>query len=300
MQDIDTARGLLQGAYDLHVHSAPDIMPRKGNDIQLMQRAASVGMAGVLIKSHYVSTADRAALVNEVVTGTRCIGSVPLNHSLGGLNPIAVDVAGRAGARLVWFPTVDAQNEVAYQKGNPEGKRAYWYTMQQVIQQQGIYKPPFSILAEDGSLVQAAREVLEVIAAHDMIMATGHIGVQEVLALAKAASESGVKRIVVTHPEFPSVAMPLDVQADLASRGAFLERCYTTPYSGKISWDDMYHAIKTVGPGSSVISTDLGQPDSPWPDEGMLDFITRLLEAGFSEEEVSQMVARNPSTLVEV
>jgi hypothetical protein len=300
MASSDTARGLLQGAYDLHVHSAPDIMPRKGNDIQLTQRAADVGMAGVLIKSHYVSTADRAALANEVVQGARCLGSITLNHSVGGLNPIAVDVAGRSGARLVWFPTVDAQNEVEYQKRNPEGQRAYWFTIQQVIQKQGIYKPPFSILSADGSLVNTARDVLEVVASYDMILSTGHIGVPEVLSLVSAAREAGVKRILVTHPEFPSIAMPLEVQSDLASQGVLLERCYTTPYSGKISWDEMFHAIRTVGPDSSVIASDLGQPNSPWPDEGLLDFVERLLEAGFTETEVSRMVAGNPASLVEV
>ena len=29
---------LIQGAYDLHVHSAPDVMPRKMDDLEMAQR----------------------------------------------------------------------------------------------------------------------------------------------------------------------------------------------------------------------------------------------------------------------
>ena len=28
---------LIQGAYDLHIHSAPDVLPRKADDLELAQ-----------------------------------------------------------------------------------------------------------------------------------------------------------------------------------------------------------------------------------------------------------------------
>lgn len=294
----DEARALIKGSYDLHIHSAPDVMPRKANDLEFARRAAAAGMGGIMLKSHYVCTADRATLVNEVVQGTKAFGALTLNHAVGALNPIAVDIAGRSGARLVWFPTVDAEHEVAYQVSNPGGKKAYWYTIQQELKEKGMSRPPFSILGEDGKLIPAVKPVLEVIAAHDMILSTGHVGPAEVMALVKAAKEIGVKRILVCHPEFPSINMPLDMQIEAARMGALMERCFTTPFSGKISWEAILHNIRAVGPAASVISTDLGQPAGPWPDEGMAEFAQRLLDADFTPKEVRLMMVENPGRLV--
>ena len=44
---------LIQGAYDLHVHSAPDVLPRKLDDLEMGRRIAAAGMGGYCIKSHY-------------------------------------------------------------------------------------------------------------------------------------------------------------------------------------------------------------------------------------------------------
>ena len=43
-------RELIKGAYDLHVHSAPDVLPRKTNDIEMAKRIRESGMAGYAIK----------------------------------------------------------------------------------------------------------------------------------------------------------------------------------------------------------------------------------------------------------
>ena len=37
---------LIKGAYDLHVHSAPDVLPRKMDDIDMSERIRVSGMAG--------------------------------------------------------------------------------------------------------------------------------------------------------------------------------------------------------------------------------------------------------------
>ena len=61
------ARRLVLGAYDLHVHVAPDVMRRRVTDLQLARRCQDVGLAGFVLKSHYVPTAERAAVLNEVL-----------------------------------------------------------------------------------------------------------------------------------------------------------------------------------------------------------------------------------------
>src|ERR1044071_760092 len=101
MADQSTIDGLLEGAFDTHIHSAPDVLPRKFNDIELAQRFKARRMAGFVLKSHYICTADRATLVNQIVPEIQAFGAIALNNSVGGLNPLALDIAGdRKSTRL--------------------------------------------------------------------------------------------------------------------------------------------------------------------------------------------------------
>jgi len=135
--------------------------------------------------------------------------------------------------------------------------------------------------------------VLRVIARHDLVLATGHLSGPEILAVVHAAKEEGVRRIVVTHPEFTSQRLPVEQQRELAAAGALLERCFTTPYTGKVSWADLFDNIRKVGPEFSVLSSDLGQPFNPPVEDGLPLFADRLLEAGFTEDEVQTMAVAN-------
>src|SRR5581483_6626576 len=105
------ARDLVRGAYDLHVHSGPDLLPRSASDLDLAYRCRERGLAGFVIKSHYIPSAPRAALVRMVVPEVHVLGSIVLNNAIGGINPIAVEIAARAGVRIVWMPTFDGINE---------------------------------------------------------------------------------------------------------------------------------------------------------------------------------------------
>ena len=101
MADQSTIDGLLEGAFDTHIHSAPDVLPRKFNDIELAQRFKARRMAGFVLKSHYICTADRATLVNQIVPEIQAFGAIALNNSVGGLNPLALDIAGRLAPESV-------------------------------------------------------------------------------------------------------------------------------------------------------------------------------------------------------
>lgn len=202
------ARELVRGACDLHVHSGPDVMPRRIDDLALAQRFREVGLAGYVIKSHYVPTAERAAVVRQAVPGVRVLGSIVLNRAIGGLNPLAVVIAAREGARIVWLPTVDAVNEREHLRAAPpDAKLPYWARLQREMHKAGFEVPPVPILQEDGSIVSELRAVLRIIARHNLVLATGHLGREEIFAVVKAAREEGVQNIVVTHPDFPSQAL---------------------------------------------------------------------------------------------
>jgi hypothetical protein len=288
------ARELVAGAYDTHVHVAPDVMRRRVDDVSLARRFADVGLAGFVLKSHYVSTAERAEVVRGVVPGVDVLGALTLNASVGGLNPVAVEIAGRQGARIVWLPTVDCVNQRESRTQAPEGAiPPMWAQVQDDLAAQGIMAPAIAVLDAAGQVVPALREVLTLIAKYDMVVATGHLSAHEITAVVAAAGELGVKRIVVTHPEFTSQQLPVDVQRSLAEGGALMERCFTTPHSGKITWDLLYENIRAVGPEHSLLSSDLGQPFNPPVEDGLALLADRLLQNGFSEDEVHVMAVQN-------
>ena len=289
----DRARELLRGAYDTHMHISPDVVERIIDDISLAQKFKELGMDGFVLKSHYGSTAERASVVRAAVPGVNVLGAIALNRAVGGINPLAVEIAAREGARTVWLPTVDSVNESHEREAPPGAKVPVWVKLQLDLREQGIEIPPVPVVDEDGVVLPAVREVLGMIARHGMLLATGHLGRDEIFAVIDAALEEGVSDIVITHPEFPSQNLKVEDQRALAERGALLERCFTTPHTGKVSWEQWIANIRDCGPESSVLSTDLGQVFNPPVEDGMALMVDRLLDAGFEEEEVYVMAVVN-------
>jgi Family of unknown function (DUF6282) len=288
------ARELLRGAYDTHMHISPDVVERKIDDITLARKFAELGMAGFVLKSHYGSTAERASVVRAAVPETKVLGAIALNRAVGGINPLAVEIAAREGARTVWLPTVDSVNESHEREAPPGAKVPVWVKLQLELREQGIEIPPVPVLDPgDGTVVPELREVLGMIARHNMLLATGHLSRDEIFAVVDAALEEGVRDIVITHPEFPSQDLSVEDQRELAARGALLERCFTTPHTGKVTWERWIENIRATGPEHSVLSTDLGQVFNPAVEDGMALMVDRLLEAGLKDEEVYVMAVVN-------
>ena len=289
----DRARELLRGAYDTHMHISPDVVERIVDDISLAQKFKELGMDGFVLKSHYGSTAERASVVRAAVPGVNVLGAISLNRAVGGVNPLAVEIAAREGARTVWLPTVDSVNESHEREAPPGAKVPVWVKLQLELREQGIEIPPVPVVDSGGVVLPEVREVLAMIARHGMLLATGHLGRDEIFAVVDAALEEGVSDIVITHPEFPSQDLSVKDQRALAERGALLERCFTTPYTGKVSWEQWIANIRDCGPENSVLSTDLGQVFNPPVEDGMALMVDRLLDAGFEEEEVYVMAVVN-------
>lgn len=291
---------LLKGAYDLHIHSAPDLLPRKMDDLEMADRAIAAGMKGFAIKSHYFCTAERAAMARKLRPECDVVGTITLNSSVGGINPMAVEMAGRAKARLVWFPTVDAEHEqkhLAEIAGKPDAKLPFWAKIQMEMKAEGIHAPLLNVL-KNGKLTEETWAVLEVIAKYDMILATAHISHEETFALVKAAKERKVQRVLITHVDFPTTFYTIEEQRELVALGAYMEHCYTTPATGKVSWETAIEQIRAIGSERVVLGTDLGQPAAIYPDEGLAAYAEKLIAAGFTEDEVRTMAVTNPTALV--
>lgn len=295
----DAAWKALDGAYDLQVHVAPDVIERRIDDLDLAKEFLAHRLRGFVLKSHYFPTAERAKVVSRAVPGIAAYGAITLNHAVGGLNPVAVELAGRSGCKIVWMPTVDAANETAGRVDGPTTKLPFWAKIQRELAATGIAPPPISVLDTAGNLSEPARRCVELIAKHNMILATGHLGRVEIFALVKAARQMGAQRVVVTHAEFPSQSLTADEQYELANMGAFIEHCFTTMYTGKAPWEGALAAIRKAGPERCILSTDLGQTINPPVAEGFAMFAQKLLDAGFTVDQIRCMTVTNPAALVQ-
>src|ERR671937_511589 len=99
----------------------------------------------------------------ELVVDT--IGTITLNRAVGGLNPVAVEIAAREGARIVWFPTVSSENEQhEVLAADPNGKVPVWVRFELSLRDAGVVPEPVPVVDGAGELLPEALAVLEVIA----------------------------------------------------------------------------------------------------------------------------------------
>ncbi len=294
----DAAWAAIEGGYDLQVHVAPDVIGRRIDDLDLAKEFLSHKLKGFVLKSHYAPTYERAKVVTKASPGIAAFGAITLNHSVGGLNPVAIEIAGRSGNKIVWMPTVDAANETAGRVDGPGTKLPFWAQIQRELSAMGISPAPMTVLAPNGQLNEATRRCLELIGKHDMILATGHLGRKEIFELVRTGKQMGLKRVLVTHAEFPSQSLTADEQVELANHGAMIEHCFTTMYTNKAPWDAFFDSVRKVGPARVVLSTDLGQTINPPVAEGFAMFAQKMLDAGFSAADVRRMAVTNPAALL--
>ena len=299
MEFSQKALDLIKGAYDLHVHSAPDVLPRKMNDIAMADRIKGSGMAGYAIKSHFFCTSERAELMHELYPEVDYIGTITLNSAVGGINPTAMEMAARSGIKLVWFPTCDNEHERAHTfNGDPNKKLPFWAQIIIEMKNAGIEAPTINLLDSNGELKPEVLDVLDIIAKYDIILATGHISHEEAYNLVPEAAKRGVKNIVITHVDFPTTFYSIEDQKMFASYGAVMEHCYTTWATNKCEWATTVDMIRQLGADKVILGTDLGQKTSIYPDEGMASWAERLLNEGFTEGEIRKMIVTNPRKLL--
>jgi len=292
------ARELLRGAYDMHVHIDPDFVPRIIDDISLAHRCLELGLAGFQMKSHYTATAERARTVNAAVPGVHAIGAIVLNQAVGGINALAVEIAAREGARTVWMPTVHSANEIhEVHSFAPGAPLPVWMKFELELRDAGVAPEPVLVVGADGGLLPETHAVFAVAARHQLVLATGHLNRDEIFAVVDGALGAGINDVVVTHPEFPSQNLSLAEQLELAEKGALLERCFTTPFTGKVPWQQVFDGVRHTGVEHNVLSTDLGQVFNPPVEDGLALFADQFLQAGFTEEEVHTMAVKNTRRL---
>jgi hypothetical protein len=278
---------LLEGSIDMHIHSAPDVYPRILNDVELAVQAKEMGMRAIVIKNHFLITADRAQVATDAAEFP-VFGGIALNLQVGGLNFHAVDVALKLGAKVVWLPTLHARKFIQNKShvANLAGELG--------DNIEGIY-----ILEDDNNLKEELIPIFKLIAQRDAILATGHVTIKEAKIAVREAARVGVKKIVVTHPLASFVDYSVEDMRQMLDLGAtYLEHVFndtTRQVSHPIERKTIYEGVKSIGAEHCIMSTDAGQWLNPVPAQQMGIYINDMLRLGLSENEISTMVKDNPA-----
>lgn len=279
---------LMLDSIDLHVHCGPDAFDKRRVDaLELAQQACASGMKQVVIKSHQFCTAALAAMINKIVDRPVLIGSLVLNASAGGLNPEAVRVAAKEGAKIIWLPTTSAKAHIEARAGKT-GER-----------KEGLFQG-ISVINQDGNLVPEMQEILEIVKAQDLVLATGHISAAEIIAVANAAREQGIKTIV-THPLSKGFSHSFSVEQalELVKKGAYIEFCFNLCLPPiRMTPQEIVSLIKILGAEQCLLSTDLGQAHNPPPTEGFRMMLSQMITAGLAVNELETLVKINPANLL--
>ncbi len=109
---------LLKGAIDPHVHSGPSIAPRGIDHLELLRQCSAAGFAAIVTKDHDYSGVMTAALISKhhPELSTKIYSSIVLNNVVGGMNPYAVEHTAAMGGKVVWMPTLAAENHLRWEK----------------------------------------------------------------------------------------------------------------------------------------------------------------------------------------
>jgi Family of unknown function (DUF6282) len=271
----------LAGVIDIHAHSAPDSSPRSIDAIDLARLAKSRGMRGLVLKNHYQPTASLAYVVRKEVPGIEVFGGVDLNLSVGGMNPFAVEhMAATTGGygRFVWMSTFDSEAQVRYSKQDR----------------------PFVRVSQNGQLLPETRQVIAVIAKHNLVMATGHVSAEEGLMLIREARTQGVQHMVVTHAMLAPIHMSDAQMLEAAKMGAYIEFVYNGLLGSykEFTFKDYARAIRYVGVDHCILASDMGQPANPLHPDGLVALFDGLKKEGITQAEINRMAKENPARLL--
>jgi hypothetical protein len=273
----------LVGAIDLHVHSDPDSYRRSVDPFEAAANAKARGMRGIVLKNHFSQTAGLAYLVRKQIPGIEVFGGIALNTPVGGINPEAVrhmtEIRGGYG-KIVWMPTHDSEQEVTTLKE----------------------KRPFVAVSRNGTLLPAVLEVLDLIAAHNLVLATGHVSAKELVLLLAAAKAHHVTRIIVTHPTLGEqfTFLTLAQMKAAAQQGAYIEFVSYFAFEPGTDADIKKTAdtIRAIGPSSVIISSDTGLAGRPLHPDALALAARALRKQGFSEADLNRMFKENPARVL--
>lgn len=279
---------IIKQAIDLHIHIGPEIIPRKYT-AQSLAEAERGKLGGAVLKNHFYPTA--AMFDQQSIKGIELYGSIVLNNAVGGMNPEAVYAASLVSKKplIVWFPTINAEQFLCTNKYEiaPE-----WVEDKSLTLKTAKETTPVKV-TKDGELLPQTKQVITMIAQVKGVLATGHIAAKESMLVAAYARSLQVP-VIITHPIYQHITMTIAQQKELAKLGCYMEQSYSMYSMDGIPVKEIAEQIKSVGPASVILSSDVGQTFSPSPSEALKLYCELLIEEGISKNELETMLVKNP------
>jgi hypothetical protein len=286
---------LLAGAIDMHCHSGPAAMPRILDHHDALIDAAAAGFKAVVYKDHYYPGMAHATILEKLFKdkGVRLFSGIVLNNAMGGWNPHAVDHTIKLGGKIVWLPTVSAANHIAHIESGKT--KTFPKTSQRMLDQ-----VPLSALDANGRLLDPVKQILDLIAVADIILAGGHLPVAEQHLVFAEARARGVTKMLVNHPTYMVGASDADIR-DLAAAGVTMEHSicmFVEGKSKKFSGTDLKHLIDTAGVARTILSSDCGLEGAPRPVEGFRLIVDELLNLQVPEADIRRLIGSNAAAML--
>ena len=159
----------------------------------------------------------------------------------------------------------------------------------------------FRVIHEDGKLAPAVSTIVDLVAEHDAVLATGHVWLTNTwwlppppLGVCECSPHTPASHMQdrdLTLPQCRAL-VDLDVTLELAAFS-----CMGTSAGRPL--DDIVATIKAVGPEHCTLATDYGQAEQP-PARGRSRrrHVDVLWEAGLSERNLRLMACDNPQRLL--
>jgi hypothetical protein len=286
---------ILKGGIDPHVHSGPSIAPRALDHLDLVRQLSEAQFAAVVTKDHDYAGVATAALIRKhhPELHTKIFSGVVLNNVVGGINPYAVEHTAAMGGKILWMPTLAAENHLRWEKTANFAHPASTQKMRPAS--------PVPVLDANKTVLDSVKEVLDIIAKADMVLASGHLHVSETWLVFEEAQRRGVKRLIFTHPEDIVDATLNDVRG-VAAMGAIVEHSLAFFLEGSKfktrSAEDLRQHIEAAGVESTMLCSDLGQVGVFSPLEGFRLAVELCMDLGYPDEDIHKMVSTNAARVL--
>jgi Family of unknown function (DUF6282) len=296
---------LLVGAIDGHIHACPHLNGRSVTVFDAVRNAAAAGMHAIGLMDNFANSSGYAALADRELRhlGVTVFGGLIMEPPAGGISAEAVKIAlgygygppfgPRTGARFISLSTHHTRNIESQERRSP------------------AYIEACLEIPERGDLPGDLSAILDLIAAHDVVLNTGHLSGPEAVRLVEIARQRGIMRILV-----PSSYYTPEVVRVISSLGAMTEHSFffvsratqadlthvdaekhTTP---SVSAHRIVELIIAAGPAHCILSSDCGVYLLPPPHEGLREFLLLLQSCKVNREDLASMVKANPATLFRI
>jgi predicted metal-dependent TIM-barrel fold hydrolase len=195
----------------------------------------------------------------------------------------------RGRGKVVWLPTFEADKHV-----------------------KTLSRPDAAglVVAPNGRVTEEMEAILKIIARENLVLATGHVHPEEIIAVVKRAGELGVKNVLVTHGLTNVPGLTLAQAKEVTEMGAVIEICFLQFLAGpnaplpflthwtQVSAKQVAQAAQELGAKSVLISSDLGQTGNMVHPDGIEAAIAAMKKEGISDADIDTMLRKNPARLL--